>query len=192
MSNDIGTQENIMAQLWQMVENQQNMIDSQDSTIASQRDMIQGQRATIGVLKTIESERREQLKRQESNHVRAEEQAKYYMDVLREVSTIRDIQEDKLDAMTEEIEKLSAEFEVVNDLLQTATQQLDTKKQSTSDPTDEQLYRKLLEIGKNDMAATMLASARHVNQLAAVCHAWMYQTDEAGEKSLVDNGKELS
>lgn len=182
-NNDFGTQDCLTAQLWEMMDTQQDIIDSQGNTVTSQRDMIQGQQATISILKAKVSKLEQQIDGQEANALREAERTKYHLDALREMATIRDVQEDKLDAMAEEVERLSTELEATNTLVQ---------KQSTHRVTDQQLYRTLLGYGDIEEAGRVLASARRVEQRSAVCRAWLYENDKAGEESSLGNGKKPS
>lgn len=200
-----------------MIDTQQDILSSYDDTMRSQRETIQQQQDAIGSLRAEVLHQKEYIDEQEAIAVRAEEQSDRQMNTLKEIATIRDVQEDKLDAKTEEIKDLKATVKAMQARLeriasreaeiQTSAQDMhhepghhcckQTKptepkgtQELTSNVTDEQMYRRLREAGEIDVAAKLLASARHLDRLMAPGRAWIYQNHEGENQSPSEDGKD--
>ncbi|KAI1776243.1 hypothetical protein F4818DRAFT_440609 [Hypoxylon cercidicola] len=195
-------QDDPVTQLWEMIETQQDLLSSYDDTIRSLRDTVQQHQDTIDSLTAVVSRQREHIDEQEATSDREKEQSERQMSALKEMAAIRDIQEDKLDANSEEIKALKATIKTLRTcfervvsieaeaqaLVQHRGQQAEATtlkevQERIANITDEELYRRLRELGEMDVAAKLLASARRLDRLMARGRAWIYQNHDAENQS---------
>ncbi|KAI1400212.1 hypothetical protein F4819DRAFT_487750 [Hypoxylon fuscum] len=80
---------------------------------------------------------------------------------LNGLGQIRDVQEDEIDQLNEEAEKLKEKLRHKHN-------------GPSASLTDKQLYRSLRNIGKHDIATKLLESARKLDRLQAQDRKWLY------------------
>ncbi|KAI1076058.1 hypothetical protein F5B20DRAFT_594288 [Whalleya microplaca] len=104
-------QDTIEQQLRSIIDVQNGSIGAQADEIGFHKQTINFHKETINDIAVANARLRVEIDRRETRALEAEVRMQYQEDALRETAVIRDAQEDKLDAKTEELDRLAAEHQ---------------------------------------------------------------------------------